>query len=179
MNKRAAHRRQVLRPRLPAAASRAARDDGRGRKRKCVALLESEDVFFGFGAAGADLQQVEFEHGNRVGNKLGERAVHVRGERGVHGVMKDVRHLRGDFGKLREAVAGGSAGESVRGDVKFFEVLGPGLRLLQHAGIFPQILEVFGSLLEEELDGFLIGPVHRLSSTSTDATRDSAATGLR
>ena len=66
----------------------------------------------------------------------------------------------------------------MRGDVKFFEVFGPGLRLLQHAGIFPQILEVFGRLLEEELDGFLIGPVHRLSSTNTAAARDSVGDRL-
>ncbi len=152
---------------------------GRRGKREGIALLEGEDVAFGFGAAGTDLQQIEFENGDCVGNKFGERAVHVRGERGVHGVVKDVRHFRGDFGKLRKAVAGGRAGESVRGNVEFFEIFGPGLRFLQHAGIFPQILEVFGRLLEEELDGFLIGPVHRLSSTNTAAARDSAATGLR
>ena len=91
--------------------------------------------------------------------------MHIRGERGVHGVMKNVRHFRGDFGKLRKAVAGGSAGERVRGDVELFQILGLRLRLLQHAGILPQILQVFGSLLEEQLDRFVIGPVHRPPST--------------
>ena len=82
---------------------------GRRRKREGIALLESEDVAFGLRAVGADLQQIEFENGNCVGNKFGKRAVHVRGERGVHGVMKNVRHFRGDFGELRKSVTGGGA----------------------------------------------------------------------
>ncbi len=52
---------------------------GRSGKREGLALFEGEDVAFGFGAAGADLEQVEFENGDGIGNKFGERAVHVRG----------------------------------------------------------------------------------------------------
>ena len=106
-------------------------------KRECVALLERDDVGGRFRAGRADLQQVEFEHGNRVGEKFRERAVHVGRERGIHGVMKDVRHFRGHFGKFREAVARGRASERVRSDVELFEVLGPGLRLLQQARSTP------------------------------------------
>ena len=86
-----------------------ARNGWRG-KRKGIALFERENVAFGLGATGTDLQQIEFENGNGIRNKFGERAVHVRGERGVHGVVKDVRHFRGYLGKKRKAVAGGSAG---------------------------------------------------------------------
>ena len=81
------------------------------RKRKRVALLERGDIFRGLGPAGTDLQQIEFENGNRVGNKFRQRAMHVRRERRVHGVVKDVRHLRSDFGKLRKAVTRRRAGQ--------------------------------------------------------------------
>ena len=80
----------------------------RGRRSgecKCVALLERGDVVGGFRAVRTDLQQIEFEHGDRVGEEFGERAVHVGSQHGVHGVVKDVRHLRGHFGKFRKAVA--------------------------------------------------------------------------
>ena len=151
----------------------------RGRKCERVALLESCDVV----DVSAPLELICRRSNSSTeiasDNEFRERAVHVRSERRVHGVVKDVRHLRGHFGKLREAVARGSARKRVRSDVKLLEVLGLGLRLLQKAGVLPQILEVFGSLLEEQLDGFLVGPVHRAPSTRAGARRASTAPGLR
>ena len=148
-------------------------------KRERIALLESDNIGGRFRAARTDLQEIELEYGNRVGQKFRERAVHVGRQRRVHGVVKDVRHFRGDFGKLREAVARRRARERVRSDVELFEILRLGLRLLQKPGVLPQILEVLGSLLEEQLDRFLIGPVHRAPSTRAGARRASTAPGLR
>ena len=72
---------------------------GRGRngKRKSVALLERGDIADRLDSVGADLQQVEFKHGDGVGNEFRQRAVHVRGQRRVHGIVEDVRHFRGHF----------------------------------------------------------------------------------
>ncbi len=151
----------------------------RRRKRESIALLECGDVARSLRTAGTDLQEVEFEHGDRVRNKFGERAVHIRSERGIHGVVEYVRHLGRNFRELREAVACGGTGKRVRRDVQPLEVLDLRLRFLQKPGILPQILEVFGGLLQEQLGGFLARRVHWAPSAKTVARRASTGPGLR
>ena len=87
--------------------------DGRGRKRKCVPLAESGEIARCLRSAGTDLQEIELEDGNRVGEEFSERAVHVRGERRIHRVVKNMRHLGRDLGELRKAITRRGARERV------------------------------------------------------------------
>ena len=86
-------------------------------KGKRVALLERGDVVNRFNAARADLEKVEFEHGDGISNKLGKGPLHIGAQGRVHRVMKNMRHLRRDFGKMRIAITARGAREGVRRNV--------------------------------------------------------------
>src|SRR5262249_38746986 len=113
--------------------------------------------------------------------KFGERTVHLRSQRGIHGVMEHVSSFRSNFRKLRVAIAGRCAGERVSCDIKLLEVFVLGLRLLQHAGVLAEVLEILRSLLKKQFERFAPRAVHRLPSTSAGARFRSteAVRGLR
>jgi len=106
--------------------------------------------------------------------------MHVRRKRGMHRVMKNVRHLRAHFGKLRKAITGGGPSERMCGNVEFFQVVRTSLRLLQNSGVLAQILQVLRSFLQEEFDGFGAWAVHKLPpARDFDAICVATAAGLR
>jgi hypothetical protein len=58
----------------------------------------------------------------------------------------------------------------VRGDVQALEVLAARLNLLEDADVFPQVLQVLGSFLKEDFDGFAIERLaHALPSVTSSA----------
>src|SRR5208337_58880 len=92
---------------------------------------------------------------------------------------KNVSELGGNFREARKAVTGGSSAERVRGNVEALEIFAPGLDFLKNADVLPQILQVFGSFLEEGLDGFAIGHTHARPSVTSSGFCNSSAVGLR
>src|SRR5215475_13309828 len=90
-----------------------------------------------------------------------------------------MRKLCGDFGKAREAVAGGGAAERVRGNIEPLEVLAARSDFLEDADVRPQVLQVVGGLLEEKLDGFAVQRAHARPSVTSSAFCCSCAVGLR
>src|SRR5579862_218792 len=73
---------------------------------EAIAFLESSDVLDVFFSGIADFQEIGFKQGNSIRQKLGQGAVQVFAERRVQRILKNVRQLSGDFGEVREAVAG-------------------------------------------------------------------------
>ena len=53
------------------------------------------------------------------------------------------------------------------GDVEALEIFAARRDFLKHADVLPQILQVLGSFLEEELDGFAVGHAHASSSVTS------------
>ena len=90
---------------------------------KCVAMLECGNVIGGFAAVRTDLQQVKFKNRDRVRQELGERAVRVRTQLRLAGVLKDVRQPPGDIREKRIAPAACGLGQFVRGIVKPGEIV--------------------------------------------------------
>src|SRR6516225_10584643 len=122
---------------------------GLGGKCKTIAFLESGDVFKNLLAGIADFQQIAFEQRDSIRQEFGERAMEVFAERSVRGVLKNVRELSSNFREARETVAGGSAAKRMSGNVEMLEVFAARGNLLQYTDVFPQVLQVFGSFLEE------------------------------
>ena len=150
-----------------------------GRKRKAVALLERRNVTGSFSSVGRDLQQIELEHGDGIRQKFSERAVGIGSERGVHRVLENMCELARDFGEQRKAVACRRSAHGVRCDVEALEIFGARLGLLDKAGVFPQILQVIGRFLQEELERCVFGFAHRLPSATTAWRSARSLAGLR
>ena len=103
----------------------------------------------------------------------------VLAQRGVQGVLKHVRKFSSDFGESGKAVARRGSAQRVRGNVKTFEVLVLWRDVLQHANVFPQILQVLGRLLEEDFDGFALRSAHARPSVTNSGFNNSSAVGFR
>ena len=67
----------------------------------------------------------------------------------------------------------------MRGNVKTFEVLVLRRDVLQHANVFPQILQVLGRFLEDDLDGFALRSAHARPSVTNSGFSNSPAVGFR
>ena len=63
----------------------------RFRKCEAVALFEGVNFVDRFRAFITDFQQVRFKQGNCIGQKFRQWAVKIIAQRGIHGVLKDVR----------------------------------------------------------------------------------------
>ena len=79
----------------------------------------------------ADLQQIEFEHGNRVGEEFRQRTIRVGTQCCIQRVLKNVRDLARDFREQWETVASRCASQGMRGDVEPIEVLAARIGLLK------------------------------------------------
>ena len=123
-------------------------------------MLECRNVFGGFFAFRADLQQVKFENGNGIRQKFGERTIGVRTQLRLARVLKDVRQSPGNIREERIAPAGGGFGEFMRGIVKLDEIVARGLRLSWQSAIFPQILQALGGVLQKLVERIGIVGVH-------------------
>jgi hypothetical protein len=75
--------------------------------------------------------------------------VQVVAQRGIHGVLKDVRELGSDLRETRKFVTGGRSAQRVRRNVQAFEVFVPRSNFLQHPDILAQVLQVLGCFLKE------------------------------
>jgi len=128
------------------------RGDGHPSERECVAVLERGNVIDRFIAVRADLQQIKFENGDGVRQKLGERAVGVRTQLGLAGVLKDVRESSSNIREKRKIPADRRFAQFVRGVVQPGEIVARRLRLDRQCGIFAQVLQALGSVLQELLE---------------------------
>ena len=90
-----------------------------------------------------------------------------------------MRELAGDFGEFWEAIAGGSAAQRMRGNVKALEIFAAGRDFLEDADVLTEILQVLRGFLEEQLDGFAVGDGQDAPSMTSSDLRSSSAVGLR
>src|SRR5215467_1506892 len=87
--------------------------------------------------------------------------------------------LAGNFRKLRVAITRRSSAQRVRRNVEALHVFALRLNFLQHANVFPQILQVLRSFLEEQLHGFAVWSAHARPSATSSGFKSSSAVGLR
>ena len=152
---------------------------GFGGECETIALLEPCDVFKAFFTSVADLEQVGFEDRNSVGKKFRERPVQIVPQRGIHRILENVCQLARNLGEAWKAVTRRSAAQRVRRDIQTLEILAPWLDVLQHADVFPQILQVLRGFLEEDFDSFAVGNAHARPSVTSSGFCNSSAVGLR
>src|SRR5690242_8600991 len=103
----------------------------------------------------------------------------VLAQRSIQSVLKHVRKFSSNLGESRKTVACGSSAQCMSSNVKTFEVLVLRRDVLQHADVFPQVLQVLGGFLEEDFDGFARGNAHARPSVTSSGFSNSSAVGLR
>ena len=115
---------------------------------------ESSDFLKIFGAVLAYRQQTGFQHAYRCQEELQQRPGGFLANAEVHGVLKRMRQLPGDLGKLWKSLLGRRTLQRTSGRIQPFYVFRPGGRRQKKAGVLPQNLQVFASFLQIKLNGF-------------------------
>ena len=125
-------------------------------KSEWIFLLEAVDLLQRLHRIGADHQQVGFESGNCLGDKLDDRPAGVCSDAGIERVLEDVRQLAGDLAEQRITIGTRSPAQGVGGDVKPLHVIGDRVRVLQDGGVLAQELKMLGGLLQKNFHQFRI-----------------------
>src|SRR6266852_2000171 len=94
-------------------------------------------------------------------------------------ILKNVCQFSCNFRKSWESIARRSSAQRVRRNVKAIQVFVARFRILEHAHVLPQILQVLRGFLEEYLDGFAVHRTHARPSATSSGFCNSSAVGFR
>ena len=148
-------------------------------KRKAITVLENSDVIDIFLTRVADFQKICFQQRNSVREELRQWPMQIAAQGRVQRILKNMREFPGNFRKSRKPIACRRSTQRMRRNVESFEIFPPRFNVLEHADVFPQILQVLRGLLEEHLDGFAVQRTHARPSATSSGFCNSSAVGFR